>query len=330
MTNKIRLSRSAVTGAVPAAGTAADAGEVSVNYTDGKVFLKDASGVVTVVADRVSAYSASKKYAVGDFCVQAGALYHCNTAVTTPETFNAGKWTSLTGGGGGGDVSGAVILAPMTSARNRIATVGLPAVTGLTVRGDPAQTADLQVWEPTQASDSGKLNIDSLGFPGPRFGAAAFRAGAATHPFTAIGQAVSFNGNWIRKTGTGPTYGLLQEIIDANTIVVRTSGAITNLNAAAFAGGAISNATLYYPSQSVAGQLTTMRPAGEKAVLLTTSLTTGLVLTGSVTDRVEGATIGDAFPVGPDAGALHYRTSGSVGLYIYLQEGGGSQWVQSN
>ena len=43
-----------------------------------------------IVAD---AYSSSSTYAVGDLCVYNGALYECNTAITTAEAWNSAHWT---------------------------------------------------------------------------------------------------------------------------------------------------------------------------------------------------------------------------------------------
>jgi hypothetical protein len=329
--SKIRVKRSGTTGSIPATTTSADAGELTVNYTDRKVYIKDATGAAVLVADRISDYSASRQYVVGDFCIQSDTFYRCVTAITTPEAFNVANWLAIGGGGGGGgDISGAVILEPESAGRNIISTVGEAGIEPLRVRGDPLQSVDLQVWEPTQASDGGKLNVNSLGFPGPRFGSAAFRAGVATHPFTAIGQPIGFNGNWVLPAGNAPTYGLLQEVIDVNTVVIRQAGIIENLSTAAFAGGVIDPATLYYPSTTTPGQLTPIQPAGVNAVLLTTSTTAGLVLTASAAVGFAGATVGDAFPPSPADGDLHYRTSGVAGLYVFFQDTDSSQWVQAN
>ena len=39
-------------------------------------------------------YSASKTYAVGDYCYYSGTLYRCTTAITTAEAWTSGHWTA--------------------------------------------------------------------------------------------------------------------------------------------------------------------------------------------------------------------------------------------
>lgn len=40
-----------------------------------------------------TAYSAAATYSIGDLVLQGGNVYRCNTAIITPEAFNAAKWT---------------------------------------------------------------------------------------------------------------------------------------------------------------------------------------------------------------------------------------------
>lgn len=42
-----------------------------------------------------SAYSASATYAINDLSLEAGNIYICTTAVTSPEAFDSGKWTLI-------------------------------------------------------------------------------------------------------------------------------------------------------------------------------------------------------------------------------------------
>lgn len=46
-----------------------------------------------VVSD---AYSNSKTYAVGDYCIYENTLYKCTTAITTAEAWNSAHWTATT------------------------------------------------------------------------------------------------------------------------------------------------------------------------------------------------------------------------------------------
>lgn len=43
-------------------------------------------------------YSSASTYAVGQFCMHDGNLYECNTAIGTPESWNASHWTQVTVG----------------------------------------------------------------------------------------------------------------------------------------------------------------------------------------------------------------------------------------
>ena len=49
MTNTVQLKRSNVANAVPSAGNLV-AGELAINYSDGNLFYKNSSNVVTVIA----------------------------------------------------------------------------------------------------------------------------------------------------------------------------------------------------------------------------------------------------------------------------------------
>lgn len=42
------------------------------------------------------AYSASKTYVVGDYCIRNNTLYKCKTAITTAEAWNSSHWTATT------------------------------------------------------------------------------------------------------------------------------------------------------------------------------------------------------------------------------------------
>ena len=45
-----------------------------------------------VAARSAEPYSATKTYAVGDYCTRNGALFKCTVAITAPETWAAGHW----------------------------------------------------------------------------------------------------------------------------------------------------------------------------------------------------------------------------------------------
>jgi hypothetical protein len=280
MPAKIRVNRSETTGQTPTTTAPADIGEISVNIEDRKVFVRDSTGAAQLVADRISDYSAAAQYLTGDFAIEGGILYRANADVPAPEPFDPAKWDAL-GNGGGGDLNGAVILAPQAAGRNTVTTVGEPAVEGLVITGDPSQSADLLRVGGTQAGDTGKWAINSLGFPNKRGGSVSWRQTEPTHPFTAIGQPADYDGNsWVLGDASNAgqaTYALVEEIIDANTVVLRSGGIIEDLQASAFAGGVINVGNVYYVSDT-AGLLTDTSVAEERVALLVLTPTTGLVL----------------------------------------------------
>lgn len=53
--------------------------------------LDDISGFADNLADE---YDATATYAVGDLCLHDNTLYRCNTAISTPETWNSIHWTA--------------------------------------------------------------------------------------------------------------------------------------------------------------------------------------------------------------------------------------------
>lgn len=55
--------------------------------------LNDTKLNKTVVTD---AYSSSKTYAVGDYCIYENTLYKCTTAIQTTEGWNSAHWTATT------------------------------------------------------------------------------------------------------------------------------------------------------------------------------------------------------------------------------------------
>ena len=117
MTTRVQTLRSSTTGNVPAAGTRMP-GELWTNFPDLQMGVIDASkNAQRLVAVRY--FSTQANYVVGDFVIQAGALYVAKAAVTAG-AFNAGQWTyigSSTDPNGpflplvGGTLTGALTLA---------------------------------------------------------------------------------------------------------------------------------------------------------------------------------------------------------------------------
>ena len=92
MTTRVQTLRSSTSGNVPAAGTRSP-GELWTNFPDLQMGVIDASrNAQKLVAVRY--FSTTANYAIGDFVVQAGALYAA-TAASTPGAFNAANWSKL-------------------------------------------------------------------------------------------------------------------------------------------------------------------------------------------------------------------------------------------
>lgn len=332
MATKIKAARTPVTGRVAAPTTAADYGELSVNIADRKLYIRNAAGVSTLIAQGIANYSAALIYALGDLTIESNKLYVCTTAIPVPEPFNPAKWTLL---GGGGTTDGSVILAPATAGRNRIVPAAA-AAEGLLIDAPSTQTADLLAIPGTALSDTGVWAVDAQGFSNQRVGAVVWRQPEPTHGFTFRGQPAAFDGTrWVPAEADVPTgiaLALVQEIIDANTLVLRSSGRITNLQTGAFAGGTITPGTVYYVSATVAGQLTPVEPTTGRrdAVLIATSATTGVVTTGAsrtLTDAPAPTVVGPTPPASPELGDLWYRTTAPIGLYVWRDDVSIGEWV---
>lgn len=264
----IKLPRNFTTGVVPATTSAAGEGETLINVADAKVYMRNASGAAVLVASRLTNYSASLKYAVGDVVIESGVIYQCSTAVTTPEAFNPAKWTAT---GASVDIAPAVVKAPSSTGRNEITPTGN--YTPLTLLPSGGQSAPLFNVNGTQH--------DARGLPVGRYGETVFLVSQASHPFTLVGQAAAYvHPNWVLAQSGSSTLAvraLVHEVIDANNVLLQTSGQIKSLASASVDGGSIAAGTVYYLS-TTAGKLTSTPPTNAQPALLTTSTTKGVIL----------------------------------------------------
>lgn len=282
MTGLIKMLRSVTTGEVPAAAAAARYGEPAVNIVDQKLFIRDEAGVAQLVADRISDFSSSRAYKTGDIAIQSSTLWRADTDIVEGSPFNSAEWTSI----GGGSIA-AVLLNPPSQTHNTIDLTGTPGRFGLIIQGDSGQTANLLQIDGTSPADDRSAIIDALGFPNARFGPSIFRVGQASHPFAFRGQAAAFTGGaWVLADASDPakaSIAIVEQVIDANSFVLRTGGLIDNLQSGAFSGS-YSPETVYYVSDTVPGQLTDTPPAVRAdPVLSSTTGGSGIVLAGTGT-----------------------------------------------
>jgi microcystin-dependent protein len=277
-----------ITGDAPAPS----ATDLSINIVDRKIFYGD-----DLISQKVETFSALREYAIGDLAIQGTTIYRCTTAIVTPGVFNPADW-EIIGGGGGGSLTGAMILAPSTASRNQVNLTGVGGVAkAISVSFDAGQGVDVADFGP-------RAIINRFGVPDRAFGGAVFVVSQATHGFTRIGTPVFFNGLiWVLADSNALASfpnAVISEIIDANNFTVQVAGRIVNLNTAAFVGGVITPGTYYYAS-STPGLMTSTPGATPVPVLYTTSATTGIVkLTGTVIPTVLTITdvVNALYPVG--------------------------------
>ena len=114
----LRINNSQITGVsyVPTAGDGNPISSQAVLYAlDSKADAIDTPKTFKK-ADLYDATTGT--YAVKDTCVQAGVLYICNTAISTPEAFNSSKWDAVT------NASGRLYMQPITeAAHNALLTI---------------------------------------------------------------------------------------------------------------------------------------------------------------------------------------------------------------
>jgi hypothetical protein len=331
--SELLLNRSTQTGTVPPPAEPAALGEPLVNLPDRKLYVRDAAGIPRLIAQGLAAYAVDIVYQPGDLVILGDAI-HVRTAPTGPAgPFEPEDWLALTGASEG--LSGAVVTAPDAPLRNRIVPGG-PAVEGLVIDGAPTQTADLLSIPGTAASDTGKLAVDALGFPNKRFGASIWRQPQPTHGFTFRGQVAAFTGAaWVLASAAAPTgkaIALVDEIIDANTVVLRSAGRIVDLQAGAFAGGIITPGTLYYVSETVPGQLTGTPPVANRVdpVLRAITATSGVVAIDNAGPALPpGTTVSATPPANPTSGQLWFDTGERDALFIWVDNDGPPRWAPS-
>src|SRR5262245_10503831 len=73
-------------------------GEIAANTANRQLAIGDAAfgaAGVPLALIAVRFFDARGVYAVGDFVVQAGTLYRCKTAITTPAAFDGTKWEAV-------------------------------------------------------------------------------------------------------------------------------------------------------------------------------------------------------------------------------------------
>ena len=276
MTSKIKVQRSSTTGDEPSTTSAADYGEISVNLADKKVFMRDSVGAAQMVGQLVTDYDDTQLYRAGDLSISNDIIYQA-LGDTTIGPFTPGEWKQI----GSVDPINAIVINPATLERNKISVNG--AIKGLVIEAGSSQTERLVDIPGVQTGDDVGAYIDSLSFPQGHFAPNVFRAVQVGHSFAAQGELVAFeagSGFIPAPLGSGSLIGVIESIIDANTLVIRTSGKTTALQPAAFEGGAVSVGTLYYASTTTPGKLSSV--LNNNPVLVTTDpVNEGVVLPGA-------------------------------------------------
>lgn len=67
-----------------------------INWQNGTTPINETNMNKIVQEDMITdAYSSSRTYAVGDYCIYGNTLYKCTTAITTAENWNSAHWTAV-------------------------------------------------------------------------------------------------------------------------------------------------------------------------------------------------------------------------------------------
>lgn len=277
--NKILIDISSTTGLEPVPTVSGDAGEMMVNVRDRRIFIRNSSGTSVAVSQMIDNHDPTRAYATGEICISSLKIYRCNADIPA-KAFSLADWTEISPAAGVG--STAILKDPPVPDHNIVDLAGDPTAFGLRILPDVSQTEDLFQIGPTGADGSYRARVDRYGVPSSIWGGS-YTVSQVAHPFSARGQAVAFVGGQYILAASGSNgkkiVGLVEDIISANVFVLRTSGRIVGLQAAAFSGAVIAAEQTYYPSSSVAGQLTSTKPNVDDAspVLFTTSATEGIV-----------------------------------------------------
>lgn len=283
MTNKILFNISTSTGTAPATTAAADLGEMMINLTDRRIYARNAAGAAVPVTKFVGDHDPALAYKAGDLVISGTQFLKCNGDIPA-KALDLGDWTVISPPGGTG--SAALLKAPTAVDHNTVDLTGLPTTYGLVIEPDPSQSVDL--FRVGGAGPSGvRSRIDRFGIPAAGLSGNLRVISQVGHPFTTRGTPVAFDaGTYYLAVSTNPArfpVGIIEEVLDVNTFVVRYAGWTEQLQAAAFPGASITDGAVYYLS-STAGQLSLTPPAsGEKIpVMFTCGATAARVIISPV------------------------------------------------
>ena len=254
MTNRMKFLRSTTTGNTPPSGTADDVGRLAFNLPDRKLWMYQADGTPRLIARDIRGHDSGRAYAQGDMVIEGNVLYRAPASIAAG-SFDAAQWNIVS------DFRGdAILREPETAGA---ATITFQDDLTLRVEASSGQSEALTEW--VGPDGTARAAIGPRGVPAAGMGAGRFAVTQTAHSFTAVGQAARYDGSaWVlARADSVNTYGiaLVAEIIDANNVVLATSGEIEGLEAGAFSGGSISSNTRYYVSTSNAGELTAVEPA---------------------------------------------------------------------
>ncbi len=281
MTNKILLDVSTATGTTPDTTAAADRGEALVNTTDRKIYVRGAAGEAVPVSQKIEDHDPARAYKEGDLALNGTELVQCKADIAA-KAYLASDWTIISPPAGVG--STAILKAPTAVDHNTIDTTGNPTYLGLVVAGDPLQSVDLLRVGPDGPGGVPRSRVDFEGVPSATLSGNVMRITQVGHGLTARGQPVAWDGSGYAAADANlldsePFVGIVEEVLSSNSFILRTSGICDQLQAAAFPGGVITDATLYY-LQDAAGTLgTTPASTGQKQpAVYVIEGTTGIVL----------------------------------------------------
>ena len=307
----ILLYSSSTPGNTPTAGnltTSAMGAEVAINVADGKLFFKNTSGAVTVLANQAMANPAS-------VAITGGSINGTTVGATTAST---GNFTTL-------GVSSALTIAPSTpimlsSSAGTSGQVLTSAGAGATPTWTTPTTGtvtSVAVSVPAFLSVSGSPVTTNGTIAISLSGTALPVANGGTGATSLTGYLVGNGTSAVTAVSTIPNTGLTNSSLTVNGTLISLGGSGTVTAAA----GTLTGATL--ASNVLASSLT--------SVGTLSALTVTATITGSVSGNAGTATLATNV-AGGAAGSIHYQSAANTtamlaaGSGVLVESGGAPSW----
>jgi hypothetical protein len=296
MTNTILIKRSATANSVPASGNL-QAGELAINYTDGNLFYKDASGNVNVIAS--NKFVSVSGNITGGNIITVGSVSASGNVTGNYFIGNGSQLTGIAGGGSGASISNGTSNVNVVSLDGNV-TVGVGGSSNVAVFATSGEYINGLL------SVSGTVTAGNLSTGGTSTAASYSTAGNITGGNVLFGSGiVSGTGNITATNLTGTLQTAAQTNITSvgtlsslsvsgtatvgNVSTIGTVSATGNITGGNILGGANVNATTHTGTTvSVTGAITGAAITGSSLTVSTGNITAGnLILSGAIVDSAQ-------------------------------------------